>query len=73
MIVEIMLRQTSGYALRIGWLPSVRLGDRVRIDGRDEWVIARCLPRISVAVAASSVGGRRCISASQPRRWRRMR
>jgi hypothetical protein len=44
MIVEIMLRQTSGYVLRIGSLPGVGLGDRVRIDSREDWIIVRCVP-----------------------------
>lgn len=44
MIVEIILRQHTGEdALRIGSLPSISVGDRVRIDGRADWVIARCL------------------------------
>ena len=46
-IVEIILRQRTGEALRIGALRSVRVGARVRIDGRDDWVVTRCLPPIS--------------------------
>jgi hypothetical protein len=44
MVVEIMLRQRSGHgALRIGSLSAVRVGDRIRIDGRNDWVIVRRL------------------------------
>jgi hypothetical protein len=49
MIVEIMLRQRSGHwALRIGSVHAARIGARVRIDGRDDWVILRLLrPRFA--------------------------
>jgi hypothetical protein len=52
MIAEIMLRQRSGHwALRIGSLRTARVGARVRIDGRDDWVIFRRLrPRLGGAV-----------------------
>ena len=43
MIVEIVLRQRAGDVLRIGALRSVGVGDPVRVDGRDDWVIVRCL------------------------------
>jgi hypothetical protein len=52
MIAEIMLRQRSGHwALRIGPLRAARIGARVRIDGRDDWVILRLRrPRLSGTV-----------------------
>lgn len=64
MIVEIILRQRGGAASRIGSLPSVGVGDCVRIDGRDDWVIVRCLP-------PAEVGGPRRVLCERLLRERR--
>ena len=64
-IVEIILRQRTGDVKRIGSLPSVWVGERVRIDGQDEWVITRCI------APASAGGTRRVICERQPQKKRR--
>ncbi|MGE5151084.1 MAG: hypothetical protein ACM3II_13255 [Rhodospirillaceae bacterium] len=65
MIIEIILRQRTGDVKRIGSLPSARVGERVRIDGQDEWVITRCI------APASAGETRRVICERQPRKARR--
>ena len=58
-IVEIILRQRTGEVARIGTLPSIRVGERVRIDGQDGWVITRSMPPAYVGAPRRIVCERR--------------
>jgi hypothetical protein len=64
LIVEIILRQRTGEVKRIGTLPSIRVGERVRIDGQDEWLITRSL-------SPAYVGGPRRVICERRARQRR--
>jgi len=63
-IVEIILRQRTGEATRIGTLPSAKVGDRVRIDGDETWVITQCM-------LPAYVGGPRRVVCERLERYRR--
>lgn len=64
MLVEILLCQRSGEALRIGTLESLAVGDTVRIDGRADWIIVRCVFPRRLGVPPTVV----CERRSQQRR-----